>query len=467
MFRFLPLLLLAGVLPFVESLVAQPPLKAQVRKPVKVAVLIGTNDYTDAELPGLKFCEKDMLKLKDALGPLGFQVVLLLGSGQGDAEATRQNILDALVNDAEGNKKYAFRDIVAADDIALVAFSGHGQQIIVKAGKKETEVPFYCPKRAKSGVPETLVSLNDVLGKLNGGKAHSLVLVDSCRQYTEGKEPDGQKSAKGLSLDRSVINGLRKNVGGMFACDDRQTALEHEVAGGGHGLFFFSVLEALRTTPRDDDGVVTWEDLVPRIRKQVTALTAKVPNLRDEDRQKPQSFGNFTASVVLVPKVELSAAKDRKGGEEVEFEIADGVKMRFCWIPPGKATLGSPKDERDRSDDEKEHEYAEKVGFWLAKYAVTQAEWTAVMGTTPFAFHKDGTDADYVKRVKGLDTSRFPAERVSWDDSQDFLAKANQRAGIAAAFGTGRSWCCRTRIDGSTPAVASSATVGPFTGVIR
>ena len=70
----LPLLLLAGSLPFVETLVAQdrPPLKAELRKPVKVAVLVGTNDYTDKNLAGLMYCEKDMLKLKAALEPLGF-----------------------------------------------------------------------------------------------------------------------------------------------------------------------------------------------------------------------------------------------------------------------------------------------------------------------------------------------------------------------------------------------------------
>ena len=35
-----------------------------------------------------------------------------------------------------------------------------------------------------------------------------------------------------------------------------------------------------------------------------------------------------------------------KPGEEREYEIAPGVKMKFCWIPPGKAQLGSPKAER-------------------------------------------------------------------------------------------------------------------------
>jgi hypothetical protein len=41
------------------------------------------------------------------------------------------------------------------------------------------------------------------------------------------------------------------------------------------------------------------------------------------------------------------AADDKplKPGEVREFEIAAGVKMKFCWIPPGKATLGSSESE--------------------------------------------------------------------------------------------------------------------------
>ncbi len=73
--------------------------------------------------------------------------------------------------------------------------------------------------------------------------------------------------------------------------------------------------------------------------------------------------------------------KELKAADEQEFEIADGVKMKFCWVPAGKATLGSPNEEKDRYDDEKEHEYVTK-GFWLGKYPVTQAEWKAVMGKT-------------------------------------------------------------------------------------
>jgi len=136
------------------------------------------------------------------------------------------------------------------------------------------------------------------------------------------------------------------------------------------------------------------------------------------------------------------------------------VFMEFCYVPKGTAQLGSPKAEREevmkQTGDKEEPDwlkseaegvrgkYEEKAGFWLGKYAVTQGEWVGVMGTTPFAFHKDGTDKDYRDRVAGLDTTRFPAEQVRWDDicgklgaggDDTFLGKLNARAGVAKAFG--------------------------------
>jgi formylglycine-generating enzyme required for sulfatase activity len=140
-------------------------------------------------------------------------------------------------------------------------------------------------------------------------------------------------------------------------------------------------------------------------------------------------------------------AEDRtpKAGQVIEYEIAKGVTMEFCWIPPGKAQLGSPKAERQvvweeiRKDDKDEPDWlqseAEEMrgeymskGFWLARYPVTQQEWMAVMdGHNPSSFHKGGPARDKVP----ADTSRFPVENVSWKDCQAFLEKLNAHSAVA------------------------------------
>ena len=116
-----------------------------------------------------------------------------------------------------------------------------------------------------------------------------------------------------------------------------------------------------------------------------------------------------------------------EAGEEREFEISDGVKMVFCWVPAGSFQMGSPEGAVGRYEDEGPvREVRISRGFWLAKYPVTQREWEAVMGSNPSTFNRE--------RV-GADTSRHPVENVSWQDiggDEDrqggFLGRVNRHA---------------------------------------
>ncbi len=145
--------------------------------------------------------------------------------------------------------------------------------------------------------------------------------------------------------------------------------------------------------------------------------------------------------------------KDPRAADVREFEVADGLKVKFCWIPGGEAQLGSPKAEQEAVIKQLDrnvfpldfHEHhtsllapeAEEVrgkfktkGFWLGKYPVTQAEWKAVMGDNPSIFNGKVDNA-----AKGLETGRFPVDSVSWNDCQKFLEKLNTRDGVATVFG--------------------------------
>jgi len=57
-------------------------------------------------------------------------------------------------------------------------------------------------------------------------------------------------------------------------------------------------------------------------------------------------------------------------------------------------------------------------GFYLGKYEVTQGQWQAVMGTTPWS------GQSYVQ-----ESADNPAIYVSWNDIQEFVGKLNQAAG--------------------------------------
>jgi formylglycine-generating enzyme required for sulfatase activity len=127
----------------------------------------------------------------------------------------------------------------------------------------------------------------------------------------------------------------------------------------------------------------------------------------------------------------LADEKAPKPGEVREFKIRDGLKMKFCWIPPGKAMLGSPNFEKERDKDEVEHKYVCK-GFWLGKHPVTQAEWKALMVSNPSWFSKAGNGKDAVSEI---DTDSLPAEYISWNECVKFLVEMNKLGRAEEVFG--------------------------------
>jgi formylglycine-generating enzyme required for sulfatase activity len=96
--------------------------------------------------------------------------------------------------------------------------------------------------------------------------------------------------------------------------------------------------------------------------------------------------------------------------------VADGVEMRFVRIAPGTFVRGSPSTEPGRDRDEgPAHEVTITRAFHLGVHEVTQAQWTAVMGSNPAVFRR------------GPDAPRRPVESVSWEDCQRFIARLNAR----------------------------------------
>jgi formylglycine-generating enzyme required for sulfatase activity len=139
----------------------------------------------------------------------------------------------------------------------------------------------------------------------------------------------------------------------------------------------------------------------------------------------------FISAVSAVPK---RNDVNPKPGEERDFDVGNGVKMRFCWVPGsnGKFKIGSPKAEQDYLvktffegkrpewlDYENEYEVAGVDGFWMATYKMTQSQYIKLTGKeNPSYFSADGGGKD---KVKGLNTDDFPVERVSWDDAQECI----------------------------------------------
>lgn len=95
-----------------------------------------------------------------------------------------------------------------------------------------------------------------------------------------------------------------------------------------------------------------------------------------------------------------------------------GTQIEMMLIPPGTFVMGCSMGSNQYACESRElpiHQVTLTNAFYLGRYEVTQAEWTARMGANPsywFIF---------------ADSPSRPVERVSWITVQDFLSNTGTR----------------------------------------
>ena len=132
----------------------------------------------------------------------------------------------------------------------------------------------------------------------------------------------------------------------------------------------------------------------------------------------------------------------RASGEDIPEKVAvtlpslttDEVTMEFVYIPPGVFTMGQPFEmdiEFFGSENEAwpKHEVTISKGFYLGKYEVTQRQWEAVMGTTPWHKKSYALGDDLGREYPVKEAPECPASYVSWKDVQGFISTLNRKAG--------------------------------------
>ncbi len=113
-------------------------------------------------------------------------------------------------------------------------------------------------------------------------------------------------------------------------------------------------------------------------------------------------------------------------------------------IPGGTFTMGSPDGEPERDSDEGPQREVTVPGFFLGKFAVTQAQWRRVAALPA------------VNRNLDTDPSSFkgdnrPVERVSWDDAQEFCRRLSRATGRQYRLPSEAEWEYACRAGTQTP----------------
>ncbi len=118
--------------------------------------------------------------------------------------------------------------------------------------------------------------------------------------------------------------------------------------------------------------------------------------------------------------VELPPGKpDEPRGPDGKTWTDSVTGMAFVWVPKGCFEMGCGTWTSDCDSDEKPVHEVCLDSFWMGKHEVTQGEWKKIMGNNPSTFKKG---------------DKYPVERVSWNDAQEFIRRLNAKTGGRGKF---------------------------------
>ena len=377
------------------------------------ALLIGVDDYE--RLKDLKCCEADVTALADRLVAMGFQrdTIKCLTTGDPDPayRPNYRNITERLDALFSGLKE---------DAVLVIALSGHGGSFEWKdASGKVQKASFYCPQDARLHDPlRTMVPTQEIFDRLEKCPARfKMLLVDACRDKHFAPDEartavDEAKSMAGFAKSLSDPSRLPKGTLAMISCSSGEQSYEDSKLG--HGIFMHYVLEGLAgradaTYRGNGNRMVTYRELEDYVYRK----TSDHAWATHERPQTPRFYAKWELPDFNLAEVQLS-------GPPQDFTNSIGMKLKL--IPVGEFKMGSPEDEKERDDDEKQHHVRITQPYYLGMYEVTQSEWQKTMGSgirdikyEDSKFYGEGTD--------------YPMYYVSWHDAVAFCNKLSELEG--------------------------------------
>jgi formylglycine-generating enzyme required for sulfatase activity len=134
-------------------------------------------------------------------------------------------------------------------------------------------------------------------------------------------------------------------------------------------------------------------------------------------RGKANMFSLFLF-LFLQPPFQAAAFTGARPGEERTLD-----RIKFCWCPPGKFIMGSPRSEPERRPDEGQVEVTLTKGFWIAKYEATQGDWKRIMGKLPGPLTDELPEGD-----------DLPVGNVSFAEAEAFCQKLTEQSHQSGAL---------------------------------
>ena len=241
------------------------------------ALIVGVDQYRDAQINGLRGSVNDAHALANALvNYAGFppdQVIVLTSDQPEERQPTRINILTYLSNLAA---------LVPKDGLFLFSFAGHG---IERNGQA-----FLIPSDARlnrdiSLLEESAVSVNRMHNRIKAiGVGQVIVLLDACRNDPGGRAgAPNNMTAAFTKFDFDVRNREVEAFATLYATAIGQRAYEYTEKK--QGYFTWAIVEGLKGAAANEKGEVTLAALLKYVQETVPKRIAI--NLGPGEQQKP------------------------------------------------------------------------------------------------------------------------------------------------------------------------------------
>ena len=410
----------------------------------RLALVIGNNAY---ETGPLKNPVNDARAVAQALSERGFVVTA--------RENLKQNEMKQVIREFGEQLRAAGRDAVG-----LFYYAGHGVQV----QDRNYLIPVDAKVSSEEDVEYEAVEVGLVIAKMDAAQnSLNIVILDACRDNPFSRS--FRSMSRGLALMNAPTGLLI-----AYATAPGSTAGD---GPGVNGLFTEELLTAMRTpglpvenvfkqvrnkvSARSNGKQVPWEssslmgDFYFTPPAGATPTTTTTHSTADDSALELAFWDaiktstdpeDFKAYLEQYPKGRFAAlARKRaglvasatpspstptrtptpaptpagtRGGEtgrpaspsSLPATFTNKAGITLVLIQPGSFVMGSPNGE---ANEQPAHRVNINAPFYLGKYEVTQAQWTALMGSNP-------------SENKGAEN---PVELVSWDDAQEFIRKLN------------------------------------------
>ncbi len=150
---------------------------------------------------------------------------------------------------------------------------------------------------------------------------------------------------------------------------------------------------------------------------------------------RPEEAGlTYGYEVVTVNERGAIISREQRSTRIFRERVGSTV-LDLVLIPEGRFLIGSPAFEKDRLNKEGPQHEVNVARFWMGQYAVTQAQYKAVMGENPSYF-------------KGANR---PVECVDWHKAMEFCDRLSGQTGRRYRLASEAEWEYGCRAGTTTP----------------